>query len=117
MSPSTQTVLEHHLHAFREGVDPVMEDFADDSVLITHDATYRGLADIRAFFAALIDGLPEGFYEAIQIKRQEVVGEVAYLLWEARPWFPFCTDTLVVRNGKIRYHTFAAHAEEHQRRG
>jgi hypothetical protein len=85
MSPSTQTVLEHHLHAFQEGVDPVMDDFSDDSVLMTHDATYRGLAEIRAFFTALIDGLPEGFYEAINIKRQEVVGEVAFLLWEAIP--------------------------------
>lgn len=112
MPLSTQTVLEHHLHAFREGVDPVMDDFADDSVLITHDATYRGLAEIRAFFTALIDGLPEGFHDAIKIKRQEVAGEVAFLLWEARPWFPFCTDTLVIRNGKIRYHTFAAHTDQ-----
>lgn len=114
MSPSTQTVLEHHLQAFQEGVNPVMDDFTDDSVLITHDATYRGLADIRAFFTALIDGLPEGFHEAVEVKRQEVVGEVAFLLWEAKPWFPFCADTLVVRNGKILYHTFAAHTEEHQ---
>jgi ketosteroid isomerase-like protein len=113
MSASTQTVLDHHIRAFREGVDAVMDDFADDSVLITHDAAYRGLPDIRAFFTALIDGLPEGFYEAIKIKRQEVAGEVAFLLWEARPWFPFCTDTLVVRNGKILYHTFAAHTEQH----
>lgn len=113
MSPSTHTVLDHHIHAFREGVDAVMDDFADDSVLITHDATYHGLGEIRAFFTALIDGLPEEFYDAIKIKRQEVVGEVAFLLWEARPWLPFCTDTLVVRNGKILYHTFAAHTEQH----
>jgi hypothetical protein len=43
------------------------------------------------------------------IKRQEIVGEVAFLLWEAKPWFPFCTDKFVVRDGKIKYQTLAAY--------
>ncbi len=109
MSTSTQDVIEHHIHAFYEGIDPLMDDFTDDSVVITHDATYRGLAEIRAFFTALIEGLPEGFNEAAKIKRQEIVGEVAFLIWEAKPWFSFCTDTFVVRNGKIVHQTFAAY--------
>lgn len=108
MQLSTQAVLEHHLEAFYEGIDAVMDDFSDESVIITSEATYRGLAEIRAFFTALIEGLPEGFDEAVKISRQEVVGEVAFLVWEAKPWFPFCTDTFVVRNGKIAYQTFAA---------
>lgn len=110
MPTSTQTVLEHHLHAFYEGIDPLMADFTNESVVITHDATYRGLAEIRAFFAALLRALPEGFAQAVKIKRQEIAGDVAFLLWEARPWFPFCTDTFVVRDGKIAYQTFAAAA-------
>ena len=109
MSTSTQAVIEHHLNAFFEGIDPIMEDFSDESVVITADATYRGLSEIRSFFSALIGGLPEGFDEAIKINRQEVAGNVAYLLWEAKPWFPFCTDTFVVKNGKIVYQTFAAY--------
>ncbi|MNZ59304.1 hypothetical protein D3C78_773360 [compost metagenome] len=108
MQLSTQAVLKHHLEAFYEGIDAVMDDFSDASVIITSEATYRGLAEIRAFFTALIEGLPEGFDEAVKISRQEVVGEVAFLVWEAKPWFPFCTDTFVVRNGKIAYQTFAA---------
>jgi hypothetical protein len=108
MPASTQAVLENHLHAFYEGIDPIMADFTDESVLITHDATYRGLAEIRAFFTALVQGLPEGFVQAMKIRRREIAGDVAFLLWEARPWFPFCTDTFVVRDGKIAYQTFAA---------
>ncbi|MNF95409.1 hypothetical protein D3C84_781600 [compost metagenome] len=108
MQISTQAVLEHHLEAFYQGIDAVMEDFTDASVIITASATYCGLDEIRAFFTALLDGLPAGFDEAVKITRQEVVGEFAFLLWEARPWFPFCTDTFVVRDGKIAYQTFAA---------
>lgn len=108
MQLSTQAVLEHHLEAFYQGIDAVMDDFTDESVIITSDATYRGLGEIRAFFTALIEGLPAGFDDAVKITRQEVVGEVAFLVWEANPWFPFCTDTFVVRNGKIAYQTFAA---------
>lgn len=107
MRLSTQAVLEHHLEAFYLGIDAIMDDFTDDSVIITSSATYRGLLEIRAFFTALIEGLPAGFDEAVKILRQEIVGEVAFLLWEAKPWFPFCTDTFVVRNGKIAYQTFA----------
>jgi len=108
MPISTEAVLEHHLEAFYQGIDAIMEDFTDASAVITVSATYRGLDEIRAFFSALLDGLPAGFDEAVKITRQEVVGEVAFLIWEARPWFPFCTDTFVVRDGKIACQTFAA---------
>jgi hypothetical protein len=108
MSASTETVLQNHFQAARDGVDAVMEDFAEDSVLITHDATYRGLTEIRQFFTTLLDGLPDGFFDAFKMNRQEVEGEFAYTLWEAKPWLPLATDTFVVRNGKIRFQTFTA---------
>ncbi|MBB3192471.1 nuclear transport factor 2 family protein [Halomonas cerina] len=109
MSTSTQAVLEHHLHAFYEGIDLLMEDFTDESVVMTNDATYRGHEAIRAFYTTLIEGLPDRFDDAVRIIRQDVVGEVAFLLWDAKPWFPFCTDTLVIRDGKIHYQTFASY--------
>jgi hypothetical protein len=39
--------------------------------------------------------------------RQEIVGEVAYILWERKPQISRATDTFVVRNGKILVQTFA----------
>ncbi len=110
MPESTQSVVEHPIRAFSEGLDPVMEDFTDESVLVTNDDTYRGLDQIRGFFKTMIENLPEGFEDAVVMRRQEAQGELAFLLWDAKPWYPFCADTLVVRNGKILYHTFTTQA-------
>lgn len=109
MLTSTQTLIAHHLQAFSEGVDALMQDFTEESVVMTRDASYRGLAEIRRFYTDLIDGLPEGFEEAEETTRSEIDGEVAFLVWHARPWYPFCSDTFVVRDGKIAYQTFTAY--------
>jgi ketosteroid isomerase-like protein len=108
MPNQTEAVLQRHLQAAGEGVDAVMEDYVDESVVITHEATHRGRVEIRRFFTELLEGGSKGFINAFKMNRQEVAGEVAYILWEAKPWFPFATDTLVVRNGKILLQTFAA---------
>ena len=105
---STEAVLQNHLHAATVGVDAVMQDYTDDSVLITHEATYRGLAEIRGFFTALFEALPAGFFDAMKMTRQEIVGEVAYILWERKPIISQATDTFVVRDGRILFQTFTA---------
>ncbi len=106
---STKATLEHHLQAFGEGIDSIMADYTEESVVITQDATYRGLTEIRAFFTAFVEGLPDGLWDAFEITRQEVVGEVAYIAWRANPWVPLGTDTFVVRDGKFAVQTYAAH--------
>ena len=106
---STQATLDHHLQSFAEGIDALMQDYTEHSVVITPDATYRGLAEIRGFATAFIEALPEGIWDSFKISRTEVAGDVAYILWEAKPWFPLGTDTFVVRDGKIVYQTFAAY--------
>jgi hypothetical protein len=104
----TETVLRRHLQAAGVGVDAVMADYGDASVIITHDTTYRGLSEIREFFTELLDGPYRGFIRALEMTRQEVVGEAAFILWRAPPWFPHATDTFVIRNGKILIQTFSA---------
>ena len=104
---STEAVLQNHLRAAKMGVEAVMQDYTDESVLITQDGTYRGLAEIRGFFTALFGALPRGFFDALELKRQEISGEVAYILWERKPQIARATDTFVVRNGKILVQTFA----------
>jgi hypothetical protein len=90
------------------GVDAVMQHYTDKSVLVTRDATYRGLAEIRQFFTALLTGPTAGFPAAFKLKRQEAAGEMGYIVWEAQPWFPLATDTYVVRDGKFVQQTFTA---------
>jgi ketosteroid isomerase-like protein len=108
MPTDAEIVLQNHLTAARAGVDAIMRDYAEDSVLITQDAAYRGLAEIRRFFTALLDGLPQGAFDRFTLHRREVVGEWGYILWDAKPWVSLATDTFAVRNGRIRFQTFTA---------
>ena len=109
MPNDTQAVLQHHLQSAGESVDAVMADYLEESILIAPEATYRGTAEIRSFFIELLEGSTRGFLNTFKMKRLEVIGELAYMVWEAKPWFPFATDTILVREGKIVLQTFAAH--------
>lgn len=108
MSTSTLAVLLRHLQAATLSVDAVMADYADTSVVITDAGTYRGLTEIRALFTDLLDGTYRGFISSFEMTRQEVVGEVAFIVWSAPPWFRHATDTFVIRDDKILVQTFSA---------
>ncbi|OOG27200.1 hypothetical protein B1C78_04265 [Thioalkalivibrio denitrificans] len=108
MSSSTQTVLDNHLQATGIGIDAIMEDFGETSVLITEETIYRGPDEIRHFFNTLFESLPDTFIERFTVTRREIVDEVAYIVWEAKPWVERATDTFVVRDGRIRFQTFTA---------
>lgn len=105
---STSQVLEHHLGAFAQGLDALMADYAKNSVILSRDKQYRGPAEIRAFFDAFLKGVKPGFWEAFKITDRAIDRDVAYLVWEARPFVTLATDTLVVRGGKIQVQTFTA---------
>jgi hypothetical protein len=106
----TEATLANHLHAFfNKSIDGVVADYAEDSVLIIQTGPLRGIAEIRTFFADFIETLPAGFLAAFRMQKQELVGELGYIVWDAAPWVQFATDTFVVRDGKIRFQTFAAY--------
>lgn len=107
---STQEVLNHHLQAFGEGLDSILSDYNDQSCVMSQQGTFRGMKEITGFFTAFVQGLPEGFLDKFNATKMEVDGEIAYLTWEALPWFPLGTDTFVIREGKILYQTFAAYS-------
>jgi hypothetical protein len=103
---ATQQVLDHHLGAFAQGLDELLKDFDDSSTIITPAKTYRGSAEIRAFFKAFVESADPGFWPAFKITNKSTAGEVAYLVWEAKPWVTLATDTLLIKNGKIAVQTF-----------
>lgn len=105
---STKKVLEHHLGAFAKGLDVLMADYSKDSSILTHDKQYQGLAEIRGFFDGFLKGVKPGFWQAFKINAQSIHREVAYLVWEAKPFVNIATDTLVVRANKILVQTFTA---------
>ncbi len=105
----TQATLAHHLQALGQGTDAILSDYTENSILFTPNGPVRGLGELRTFFEAFISNLPSGMMEAFEMVRQDVDGEIAYILWKAEPFAPLGTDTFVVRNGKIMVQTFAAY--------
>lgn len=109
MTKQTEATLAHHLQSLGAGIDALLSDYTEDSILFTPNGPVRGLDGLRAFFEAFIKNMPPGMMEAFQMVRQDVEGETAYILWKAEPFAPLGTDTFVVRNGKIMVQTFAAY--------
>lgn len=103
---ATLRVFAHHLGAFSEGIEAILSDYTEQSVLLTPDATHRGLQPIRDFFQAFLDGATQEFWDAFRLGTQAVEGDIAYLTWSADPFVPMATDTLLVRDGKILVQTF-----------
>ena len=107
---ATRDVLVHHLERMGElDLAGTMADYNEDSTLFTPDGVLRGSAALRRFFAELLGEFakPGTSYE---ILRQEVSGDIAYIVWRAETAdnrFEIATDTFVIRNGKIETQTFA----------
>jgi ketosteroid isomerase-like protein len=94
------------LQAISESIDAVMDDYTEESVLFTQDGPIVGLAGIRTFFERFIGDAPPALIAALAVVRQDIYGEVAYMIWKAEPFVALATDTFVVRGGKIVAQTF-----------
>ncbi|MBC8235101.1 nuclear transport factor 2 family protein [bacterium] len=106
----TEATLVHHLQAFAEGdINAILSDYVEESILYTPDGALRGLNQIRGFFSETLENAPPGFMENFEMVRQDVEGEIAYIVWKSPSAAPLGTDTFVIRNGKIVVQTFAAH--------
>ena len=103
-------VLQHHWDAFKANdLDETMADYTEESVLITPDKTYNGLAEIRENFVSAFAAFPKDS-AVLQLDKSVVVNDVGYILWQATtPKFKlsFATDTFIIRNGKIIRQTYA----------
>jgi hypothetical protein len=107
---ATTQVFDHHLGAFAQGLDELMKDYGEQSVIATPEKSYRGASEIRGFFKAFLDGAKPEFWEAFKVTSKSTEGEIAYLVWEAKPFVQMATDTLYVKDGKIAVQTFTAFA-------
>lgn len=105
----TKEVLDHHWEAFKQNdLEETMKDYTDQSVLITPNATYRGLTEIRENFVNAFKAFPKDS-TAFTLDKSIVVNDVGYILWKAKtPGFnlSFGTDTFIIRDGKIERQTF-----------
>lgn len=108
--PSTKDVLGHHVKCFGEGdLQGILSDYAPGAVLFTPLGPLRGVDAMKPFFEAMIAdfGKPG---TAFSMNHESIEGDYAYVLWNAETAdnvYDSCTDTLVVRNGKIHAQSFA----------
>ena len=77
-------------------------------MLLTPNGPVRGLKALEAFFSVFGQTMPD-FMDGFRMLRRDVVGEVAYIVWESPKYVLLGTDTFLVRNGRIVTQTFAAH--------
>lgn len=106
----TKQALDHHWEAFTQNnLDEVMADYVEESVLITPDATFKGLAQIRKNFENAFIKFPKDG-TVFLLNKSVIDRDVAYILWQAKtPAFnlTYGTDTFIIRNGKIIRQTYA----------
>jgi ketosteroid isomerase-like protein len=108
---STRSVVEHHIEALGKGdLDAVMEDYTEQSVLVTTQGAVSGLDNLRGGFQGAIDGLFKPGAHQFNLDELVVEGEVAVIVWTLTSEavdVPFGTDTFIVRDDKIVVQTAA----------
>ncbi len=108
----TETIVRRHLQAFieQQGLDAILNDYADDACFLSDDRAYCGKPAIRGFFTDFIGALPPEAISLFKLHSLLVKGDVAYITWSAGQQLPLGTDTFVVRQGRIVSQTFAMYA-------
>ena len=110
----TKEVLDHHWQAFQNNdLEETMKDYTDESVLITPNATFNGLEEIRNNFINAFRLFPKDS-TTFTLDKSIVIKDVGYILWKSKtPTFnlSYATDTFIIREGKIIRQTFAGMAQ------
>ena len=110
LSSESEDVLLHHLHSFiSNDLDKLMGDYTPESILITHQETYNGPDEIRAFFTELMDHFPANESD-FKLDKLVSDGELVFIVWHATtPTLEVAlgTDTFVIKKNKIVKQTFA----------
>jgi len=95
-------IFRRHVSAFTSGnLDAVMQDFGEQSVVITPDGVFEGLDRIRALYAGLLAEfgvIDRGDSPGLSIDMLHVHNDMLFITWHAESRqhvFPFGTDTFI----------------------
>jgi ketosteroid isomerase-like protein len=101
-----QEVFQHHAEVLIAGdIDGIVEDYADDAVLITPDGTLHGKDGVRQGFEKLLADLPSADWD---VPTQIFEGDLLFIEWNAKSEQTRAEDgidTFVFRDGLIRAQT------------
>jgi ketosteroid isomerase-like protein len=103
-------IYDHHMAAFTDGdVSAMLEDYTDDSVILTNMGSFHGLEDIESLVTTYVEEFSKEGVE-FEIDEQTVDGDVVFYAWHAETpdnVYDFGADTLIVRDGAIETQTSA----------
>ena len=106
MGRSTQEVFDHHQSAFNPpNLEKLMEDYADDAILLTLDGEFVGKEGIRGFFGNAFEAFPNF---RVSFEKTSVVGDTFLLQWSGESdngTFPHGVATFNIQDGMIRRQT------------
>jgi len=107
-------VFNRHLAAFTSGdLDAVLNDFGNDSVVITQQGVFEGPQQIRKVFQGLLTEfgtIDQGDSPGFTFDIVQPCHDTLFITWHAvskRHVFPFGTDTFVIRGNTIHRQTFS----------
>jgi ketosteroid isomerase-like protein len=101
-------VFKHHIQSWNDrNLDAIVEDYADDAVVIVQGKVHRSKAAVAPLFRWLFQVF-EG--TTLVFDPTVIEGNIVYITWRATKAGVehSGTDTFVIENGRIRYQTVAA---------
>jgi ketosteroid isomerase-like protein len=102
-SKATTAVWNRHVaNATAKNIDAVLEDFTDESVIVTSDSVIEGKAAIRAFFEEFLAGITPEAIKSMFVNAETAHGKVMvfnFTIGVAKRTFQ---DTALIEDGKIK---------------
>jgi hypothetical protein len=90
-------------------MDEIMADYTEESIVITPEGTYSGLAEIRKAFVEIVKAFPTKG-STFNVIKTAVKNDLFYVAWSAKTpvvEYTFATDSFIIQGGKILRQTFA----------
>ena len=110
---TTRAVLKHHADSLMAlDAEQIMADYSDDSTLMMPTGTVHGLKELQEAMGQMMPLFTPENLSKFKILRQDIRGEVAYIVWSMGDAVPLGSDTFLIRDGKILTQTVVMHIPE-----
>lgn len=113
-APTPQQVVNHHISALKQGdIDQLVADYAPDAVVVLPMGTFSGLTEIRKMFVTYFAQDKENTHLAWEASAEPKANGLVIEHWtfyRGQPKENSGTDVIVVRNGKIHFHSMGPDA-------
>ena len=110
---TTKEVYDHHTQAFFTGdVDSMLEDYTDQSVLVTDQGVVMGLTGLRRFFEQSFQEMASRDPADFKNLTNFIEGDVVFHSWSGGDAFPYGTETYIIRDGKIAVHSLGRYVPQ-----